>query len=279
MIQTALNYPTLKRSIDREFQEWAMDIHTERWQGIDISSQPAARMKELINVSFTLSLQGIEDLSHWRNEMKPHLPWADNHFEERVCGYPLNPGNTWQDWRHGHSAKRFIDSQGQFNHTYMERLWPRHADTIPTRTVADWESRDLAKSFGNRGIRHGYGDLRDVVELLKAEPLTRQAFVPLFFPEDTGIGDGGRKPCTLGYQFIMRNNELSLFYPLRSMDYGNHFDDDCYLATRLILWMLNELRSLDSRWDSVQAGSLSVHATSLHWFINDFNRAMFGSGK
>ena len=47
-------------------------------------------------------------------------------------------------------------------------------------------------------------DYRTRVGRTVKEPHTRQAWIPLFFPEDTGVGDGGRKPCTLGYQIIVR---------------------------------------------------------------------------
>jgi thymidylate synthase len=122
------------------------------------------------------------------------------------------------------------------------------------------------------GIRYSYGDLGDVVDLLHLEPMTRQAYIPLFFPEDTGVGDGGRKPCTLGYQFIMRHEMLHIYYPLRSCDFANHFADDVYLAVRLLLWILNQLRQRDERWTTVAPGTLTIHATSLHMFINDYHQ-------
>lgn len=377
-----------------DFLYRAQTVHTERWQGADISKKPEMRTEELLNAHIVIPLKGIEDLDHWRKDIKPNLPWADDHFAERTCGEPLNPGKAWEYWPYNKSADKFrtpalgprlpvqdwaylagfLDGEGtiyyrpkalprwqgvvrvyqkslpvlqhlfgtfkvgkivvrgegewestlpdgspcdnpmcywqinainevrwlltellphlhvkkakakealdviagspingswnedskkkvwdqewepRFNHSYMSRLWPKHLDS------------------GSPMMGHGwtYGDLRDLVELLANEPLTRQAWIPLFFPEDTGRGDGGRKPCTLGYQFFMRNNLLHIYYPLRSCDYVRHMRDDCYLAVRLLLWVLDRCRELNPEvWNTVRPGIYSMHMTSLHIFAND----------
>lgn len=241
-------------------------IQTGRWQGIDISNQPGSEMVELLNVDLDVDLRGIEDLDHWRTECRPNLPWADDHFLERVCGQPLNPPPSWAWWPWANSASKFR-TDAKFNHTYPERYWPKHAGDLPSE----------GPTFGIRGA---FGDLNDVVELLRQDPLTRQAYLPIFFPEDTGVGDGGRKPCTLGYQFIVRNDKLHIYYPMRSCDLLRHFRDDCYLTVRLGLWVLEELarrtsvagqsREFDF-WAHVTLGSLQMHMTSLHCFIGDYH--------
>lgn len=274
-------------------------VQTEKWQGRSTAGKPDMATRELLNVVSAVQLDRLFenlneprppssfDLAHWQRDIQPHLPWADNHFAERVGGEPLNPGKTYQDWRHGASAATFLEGERkQFNHTYMERMWPKHAGcTIGGVLGGGFDEMTRAS---NRGIRQDYGDLMDVVRLLVIEPHTRQAYLPLFFPEDTGIGDGGRKPCTLGYQFIVRDNKLHCYYPMRSCDFANHFRDDCYLAVRLMIWVIEQCRELEhaqepdevvreihgtrSFWNNVQLGSLTLHATSLHLFINDFNR-------
>jgi hypothetical protein len=240
-------------------------IHPARWQGIDISTRPDAEMVELLNVDLDVDLRGIASLAHWRQEIQPNLPWADNHFEERVGGKPINPGVEWANWPWAKSAGGFIEG-GIFNHNYMERYWPKHAGE-------NWAERIADHYVPNTGIRHTYGDLNDVVQLMLKDPLTRQAYLPIFFPEDTGVGDGGRKPCTLGYQFIMRDNLLHVYYPMRSCDLLRHFRDDCYLTVRLALWLLeqlNEQSGWSAPWKDVRLGSLQMHMTSLHCFIGDY---------
>lgn len=264
-------------------------VATERWQGMDVRNNPAAVSYELSNVVLTNHLGGNEDLDYFREDTGANLPWADDHFLERVGGEPLNPGEQWKNWPWGKSAARFRDPGERFNHTYAERLWPKYARKTPGGKLPEWDIGEGETGLERRappypsrrysarmeGIGHEYGDLQDLVDLLVREPYTRQAYIPLFFPEDTGYGDGGRKPCTLGYQFMVRNlhesaREIHMFYPLRSCDLVRHFRDDCYLAVRLLLWVLDRCRAEDPDfWDKVYPGQYVMHMTSLHVFEND----------
>jgi thymidylate synthase len=140
----------------------------------------------------------------------------------------------------------------KFTHTYQERFWP--------------------KDLLNVGIRWGPGDLDDVVGLLSSSPLTRQAYLPIFFPEDTGAVHGGRIPCTLGYYFLVRDRLLHLWYEIRSCDAVRHFRDDLYLAARLQLWVLERLQEIAPEyWRSVQPGTFHFHAYSFHVHHGDLH--------
>jgi len=253
--------------IDADFRRRilaAPAVKTEKWQGMDVRNNPAAVSYEIMNAFFEVDLEGIEGLNHWRIDIRPNLPWADDHFLERIGGHPLNPGREWANWPWGQSAARFRDKAEQFNHTYPERLWPKYA-----RTTGDGILGMRLPPI-RKGIAWTYGDLEDLVDLLVAEPHTRQAYIPLFFPEDTGIADGGRKPCTLGYFFLMREGRLNIHYPLRSCDLIRHWRDDCYLAVRLLLWVLEKCRRKDpGTWSEVYPGTYSMWMGSLHIFQND----------
>lgn len=242
-------------------------VHTEKWQGFDISQRPEARMREIINHSFRVQMLS-DSLDVYRDQIKPNLPWADSHFEERVCGQPLNPGETWKQWPFSLKAQESLRN-GQFDVNYMERYWPRYAGlTLGGKPPYPIE--------GNRGIRFRYGDLNDLIDLLAREPLTRQAYLPIFFPEDTGAHHGLRVPCTLGYHFLMRDNYLHVFYPIRSCDFYRHFRDDIYLTIRLTLWIRDQVRSRNPRdWKKVRLGWYSMWIGSLHLFVNDYAR-LFG---
>lgn len=239
-------------------------VDQTRWQGVDVSSDPSARCYEVRNVAFEVPLHGIEDLVHWRNDVQPNLPWADDHFLERVGREPLNPGVQWANWPWASSADKFRSVDAVFNHTYMERLWPKHARQTPG-------GRMPSAMPPRQGVNGYYGDLDSLVDLLVRDPWTRQAWIPLFFPEDTGWGDGSRKPCTLGYQLLRRGDGLHVWYPLRSCDVAHHWADDCYLCVRLLLWILDECRRKDpDRWTSVRPESYAMHITSLHVFEADW---------
>jgi len=241
--------------VGRLLAETSYLVHPARWQGLDVSSKPEADMREILNVNFSVPLGGIEDLGTYQFQIQPNLPWADLHFDERVCGKPLNPGETWKSWPWALSADKHRTENDKFTHTYMERYWPSYP--------------------GRRGLRYLYGDLDDVVTQLKEEPETRQAYLPVFFPEDTGAIHRGRVPCTLGYHWIQRNGFLHTTYYIRSCDYYRHFRDDLYLTLRLSLWLLQQLRTRDSRWDQVRLGLFSFNCVSMHMFINEW-RKVFG---
>lgn len=270
---------SLARMIERARQQLlshGITVHTERWQGVNAANKPEMRTTELLNFFGAVDLRGQDRLAAYRAEVRPNLPWADDHFDERVAGAPFNPGTHYATWPYAGSAEAQLERDGgMYNHNYMERYWPKQAGYLgmPTKTAREWNQGMLGRSWpGSRlGIRHQYGDLQDMVKLLAEEPLTRQAYLPIFFPEDTGKGDGGRKPCTLGYHFMMRENRLHVFYPMRSCDFVRHFRDDIYLTVRLLLWVIGRCQALNpDDWHNVRPGVFSMFTSSLHVFANDW---------
>lgn len=247
-----------------------------RWQSIDVSKMPGSQMRELLNYHFGFDALGATELDYYRDHIKPNLPWADDHFiEERASGMPFNPGETWRRWPWSHSADRFRDETGRFSHSYAERFWPKFAGQ---RSDDQWRDGSAFPASVNKGIRFDYGDLNDVINLLAGDPYTRQAYVPLWFPEDTGVVHGERVPCTLGYWFVMRGNRLHIHYSIRSCDFYRHFRDDVYLAVRLQLYILSRLQGKSAAWEQVLPGTFSMWIGSLHMFINDYH-AMFSKAK
>lgn len=270
-----MKHSTFTAAIERAKREFksAPLIHTEKWQGVDIAKKPEMATYEILNHSFEVLCSQNKDpqnLTHWRADIKPNIPWADDHFAERVCGFPINPGIEWENWPYNKSASTFLEN-GKFNHNYMERYWPKFADSEhpPSRTPEEYVLK--VNPARNVGIGGGYGDLEDIVQLLVREPATRQAYMPVFFPEDTGARHGSRIPCSIGYHFIMRDNQLNIVYQLRSCDFVRHFRDDIYLTLRLALWVLEKCAQESVMWKGVKLGWFTMHITSLHIFRNDYN--------
>lgn len=255
-------------------------VHSRRWQGVEIASNPNMACMEVAHINLTVDMGGYEhDLEAYAKHIGPDLPWCDAHFHERVSGYPINPGTEFKNWpwNKGRGAESFLDRRGKFNHNYMERYWPKHAHIVeePTADTVEFRSRFrdyfqvVGKVYPMEGISYEYGDLKDVVELMLDDPLTRQAYLPVWFPEDTGGGDK-RAPCTIGYHFMMRNNRLSVNYHIRSCDFVKHFRNDIYLTVRLVLWVLQQLQSRDARWKDVTPGDFHMQIGSLHSFKPDW---------
>jgi len=248
-----------------------------KWQGLDVSRKPDMSVYELNHYTMQVPMPTI-DLDYYRAQIKPNLPWADDAFLERVGGNPLNPGIEWRNWPWSKSADRFRLDPGPlddpsdepvFDHTYAQRYWPKWAGKFPQGILPPDHHRQLP----HRGIYFDYGDLDDVVAELYNDPTTRQAILPVFFPEDTGYRPGRRKPCSLMYHFIFQPDAMSLdiSYFLRSCDLVHHMRDDIYLTVRLLLWMLDQLRRSDSFWDDVKPGEFVMTISNLHCFVNQYN--------
>ena len=246
------------------------------WQGYSTEGHPDLLTRELTNVQFSVKVDrpdltyhdGHTFLDQMAKEIGPNREWADEHFEERVGGTPMNPDPSYERWPwwNGQDVSKQAD-EGKFTHTYSERFWPKYAgegDDGPYRT---FEGRH------NFGIRYEYGDVADLCFLLRREKYTRQAYLPIFFPEDTGANHSGRIPCTLGYHFLVRPDSdgidrLDMWYFLRSCDVVRHFRDDVYLAVRLMLWVI------DKCWTpgEVEPGTLHMTIPSLHIHMGDIHR-------
>lgn len=265
-------YPNFENAITavrNEMRLYAALVPPTFWQSTDVSGKPEMATYELRNADFTVNMTPW-NLEQMRAHIGPNLPWADDHFLERVCGQPINPGEQWAKWPYGNSADKFREADGQFNHNYMERYWPRKAGQTADGTL---HPNDTGWAGENHGIRHRYGDLEDVLDLLVRDPLSRQAYVPIFFPEDTGTHHRGRIPCSLGYHLIRRNDKLHISYFMRSCDLLRHFQDDIYLTVRLCLWFIDQLKARDAAtWGHVRPGDFFMTMTSLHLFRNDWQQ-------
>lgn len=220
-------------------------VDVGEWQAIQNADMPQARTIEVEDISFRMEIpRSVELLQQIVN---PNLPWAEDHFQERISGLPLNPPPSHVYWPFAQKNNAEHMSEQKFSHTYPERMWPLFARD-------GFSAGDTAM----RGIRYGYGDLKDVIRLLLERPGTRQAYLPIWFPEDTGAIEGQRVPCTLGYHFLIRGGKLKVVYYIRSCDFYRHFRDDVYMAARLGQWVAEEV--------NVEVSHLVMHISSMHVF-------------
>lgn len=191
------------------------------------------------------------------------LPWAEQHFQERISGNPTNPGESYKIWPYNNfKGEDDPYMQGQeFSHTYQERFWPKYAARgldIPNKIGKRPEDYGLDI---NKGLRYDLGDLNDVIKQLRNNHLTRQAYLPVFFPEDTGAVHKQRVPCTLGYYFWIEEGQVNCNYIIRSCDALRHFRNDVYLTARLMQHIAKELK--------LSSGTLHFMAFNFHVFVND----------
>jgi len=203
------------------------------WQSIDIDKRnPLVEIRN-VNLEFNLITDPVY-------EFNPDLPWAEDHFNERVNGQPINPGEQYKNWPYykGINNDELFRSTGQFSHNYMERYWCK----------------------GYKGIRFDYGDLNDIIERLKNNLHTRQAFLSVWHPEDQS-NHLERVPCTIGYWFNVYRGQLNMTYLIRSCDAIRHFRNDLYMSYRLLQWVAGQL--------GVDNGSMNIWVGSFHCFQSD----------
>lgn len=238
-IQHQLEVRLLKPEVDR--------VAVDTWHAQDIAGDPNMISRELRHVVLEVPIPSSS--VELASAIQPNLPWAEDHFQERISGEPLNPPPSEAYWPYAVQGNSNHKEGKKFSHTYPERYWPKYANL------------DGRKAEMNVGIRYPYGDLNDVVVQLSQHPLTRQAYLPVFFPEDTGAVNHQRVPCSLGYHFLQRENHIDVDYFIRSCDIVRHFADDVYMTARLLQWVCDRV--------GAQPGVLVMHIGSLHMFEGD----------
>jgi thymidylate synthase-like protein len=261
MTPTIPTYPTLNaaiKSVQQHLRIYGSHIVTESWQG----KKEPPRFYEALDISFASRIP--KTLYELQDQVKPNLPWADNHFMERIGGHGINPGEQYKYWpfypKDQNTDEVLREMGGKFSHTYMERFWPKYCEA------------DTMEGCNRMGIRFAYGDFSNLINILKKEPHTRQAYLPIWFPEDLVAAElGKRVPCTLGYHFIRRGHNLNITYYIRSCDFFRHFRDDIYMACRLVYAILDQLKAdKNEDWHHISAGNFSMHITSLHIWAKEY---------
>ncbi len=238
------DFRKIHSSIEEAFLEAGSIVEVGEWQSFRDKDLPMATTFEIQDVAFewyNIPITGAE----LRRAVEPHLPWAEDHFQERMLGEPLNPGEQYKNWPWYEQGVEDHKMMGQFSHTYMERYWP------PRHMV---------------GVRYDMGNVANLISLLMTRPQTRQAYLPVWFPEDLMAADvlGERVPCTLGYHFLRRGDELKVVYYMRSCDWFRYFRDDVYMTARLLQYIAGNVGASKMR--------MVMHISSLHIFEAEVER-------
>jgi thymidylate synthase len=213
-------------------------VPSAKWQASQLEKQ--AVMIEVSDIFATMQMESSID--GLKVATRADLPWAEEHFMERIGGEATNPGISYLSWPYCGDFSLFL-KDGKFSHTYQERFWPKPI----------------------KGIRYDAGNWLDVVTRLCEDPTSRQAYLSIWHPEDQS-NNGVRVPCSLGYWFRVKDGELNVTYFLRSCDARRHLRNDIYMAQRLAQAMLSFL--LSSKHD-VGLGKLNIWIGSLHCFETD----------
>jgi thymidylate synthase len=116
---------------------------------------------------------------------------------------------------------------------------------------------------GNYGRRIG-NQLARTYRKLREDPDTRQAVITLWNPVLDNLPNKRDYPCTVAFQFLLRDGQLVLYSTMRSNDAFLGLAYDAFQFTQLQLTLARAL--------GVPAGPLVHRANSLHLYEKDLPR-------
>ena len=110
--------------------------------------------------------------------------------------------------------------------------------------------------------KHGFNQIKKVIELLRKDPTSRRALININTPNKNVI-ETKDEPCTIALQFLIRNNKLNCTAMMRSNDIWFGFPYDVAFFTELQKYIANQL--------NIDCGEYTHFATSLHAYEKDYN--------
>lgn len=231
------------QEMDRELKVSGITVPVKHYQNQELIGDNQ-KTKELIGVNFIISkpwLKKYEMLEFlFRDEAPQILEYCKQEYLDRIDRRGLNPGNSYKI-REDLWQKLMSKKDGEkFDYTYSER------------------------------INH-FLQLDNAIAALKDDMHSRRAMVMIFQPEDTRESSGftTRIPCSISYQFIIRNNKLMVLYYIRSNDYFKHFAIDIWLTQEIQQYVVNRLKPT---YPELKVGSLNYYAGSLHAYNEDLSK-------
>lgn len=258
------------KETERELFEMGITVAPQTMQDKQIAGDPAYLTKEVRGYAFkivdwTWSIEHIKRVLHhfFEEETDAVLTYVLAEFRERVCGKATNPGTAylhrkdlWEEYLHN----------GKFAYTYSERITPQlqiilgelrtnpesrqavvniHSNICPLicGAMIKTEKDDCIKIYDN-----GHIDLEEINYVEPSIDLHNR-------------GGGGRLPCSMYYQIMVREEKVDLIYTMRSCDFLIHFPVDISLALLLQDWFADSL--------GLATGTFTYFTGSLHAYQKD----------
>lgn len=223
------------KEVERDLFEMGIRYQTATVQDQFVKDDPAFETLELYGYAYTLlnSENAMDDLIKMLEHTDCDIEWAQTEILERLIPSHdgnLNPGIAWK-CREDFWSK-FIRN-GVFSYSYPER-W-------------QWQ-------------------IPYVIRELQNFPNTRQAIMTMYSAEKDMMNWGGRDrvPCSVSYQFILREDQLTLIYNQRSCDFLKFFAYDVYFTWHLLDFIAEKIGK--------KPGKLIHFLGSIHAFRGDMEK-------
>jgi len=231
------------KEVERDLFEMGLRYQSKTVQDQDVAEDPDFQTVELFGYSYQLLppfrghelLEMVEYTDGGNKEMIDRMcfrKWVVNEAQERIHG-PVggsaerNPGEAWQIY--DSFWDRFI-RDGFFSYSYCER-W---MEQIPY-----------------------------VIRELFLRPQSRQAMITMYDRHQDMMNWGGRDrvPCSVSYQFAIREDQLFLIYNQRSCDFIKFFAADIFFTIALQEYIAGCL--------GIECGPFIHFLGSIHAFAGD----------
>jgi thymidylate synthase len=229
------------QELDRELFQSGITVPVNHYQNKKLEGNDRYT-KEIVGVNFCISnpLKGRKEMLEYlfKNDADRIEKYCIQEFKDRISPVPLNPGNSYKI-RKDMWQKFMIEDETKFDYSYSERLYDK------------WQY---------------------VIAALKEDKHSRQALMEVFKPDDLEKHGGDtRIPCSICYQYLIRNDQLHCIYTMRSNDYFGHHPIDIWLAAESILYLQEELIKT---YPELKTGKLYYQAGSLHAYQWDLKERL-----
>jgi len=223
------------KEVERDLFEMGIRYQTATVQDENVADNPDFMTIELMGYSYMLSSWDDQSLDRLMDYNNNNLVWGKAEALERLgllrgYRYYPNPGHAWM-----------INERSQ-------KFWEKYI-------------RDgfLSYSYGERWQQQ----IPYVIQELEKYPNTRQAIITMYDRHEDMHNWGGRDrvPCSLTYQFLLRDDKLSLIYSERSCDFIKFFSTDVYTSIILLDFIADRIGAVPDKF---------IHFLgSLHAFAGD----------
>lgn len=228
------------RELNRELFQSGITVEVNHYQNKKLEGEDR-KTKEIVGVNFCISkplLKRKEMLEFFFKEDADRIEqYCIQEFKDRISPTPLNPGESYKVRQDLWQTLKSNTDDTVFDYTYSERLFDK------------WTH---------------------IIDAFKDDKHTRQAVMQVFSHSDTAKHDGfTRIPCSLSYQFLIRNDQMHCIYTMRSSAYFQHLGVDIWLAAESIKYLVEQLKPL---YPDLETGKLYYQAGSLHaynWDLSD----------
>lgn len=241
-----------------------IDVHPQTMQDKKIGDNPDYATKELRGYGFKLVKcpfnygEITQMVNYVVNGKADKATAATDHIQDYIeaehkdrLSPASNPGNAfrtrpevWEEFLH----------DGKFAYTYSERFYPQLCRILK-------ELREKPET--RQAILNIHSNICPIPQYAVGEAFTRNTGKVWGSADMENMGGNGRIPCSMYYQFMIREGALDLIYTMRSCDFLTHFPVDFALAMKMQTHVANELGGMPVGTFTYFAGSFHAYAIDL----------------